>query len=140
MHALRRCAAVAALLCLAACSFSDDEPEATPAPAPAPQAKPSGPTISNADAENLRAQIYPHWLVPTEPQCHQQLRILIVIAQDGNVTSAEAKPELPYDDPCRPAQDSALRAIWAASPLRVPRTRKWDRVNMVFDLNAVQQP
>jgi hypothetical protein len=130
MHALRLIAAAAMLSALAACG-SDDAPEADSAPAPA-QTK-----ISKADADSLRAEIYPLWKPPAAPPCHAQLRIRIDIAEDGRVVRADAKPELGYDDPCRGAQDAAIRAIWAASPLDVPRHRDWDSLTLIFDRDAL---
>ena len=115
-----------AVLLLAACG-SDDAPEAPPQ-----QTK-----ISKADADALRAEIYPLWNPPAEPPCHEQLKVRIEIAEDGRVTRADAKPELAYDDPCRGAQDAAIRAIWAASPLDVPRHREWDSLTLVFDRDAL---
>src|SRR5689334_4953427 len=112
MQAFRLIPAAALLLMLAGCG-SDDASE--PAPAPA-QTK-----ISKSDADAIRAEIYPLWQPPAEPPCHEQLKIRIDIAEDGRVVRADAKPELGYDDPCRGAQDAAIRAIWAASPLNVPR-------------------
>jgi hypothetical protein len=121
---------LAALLCgLAACG-SDGDPAADP-PAPA-QTK-----ISKSDADAIRAEIYPLWKPPAEPPCHAQLKIRIDIADDGRVVRADAKPELGYDDPCRGAQDAAIRAIWAASPLKVPRTREWDSLTLIFDRDAL---
>ena len=115
----------AALLCAVAACGSDDDPAAQPAPA---QTK-----ISKADADAIRAEIYPLWKPPAEPPCHEQLKIRIDIAGDGRVVRADAKPELGYDDPCRGAQDAAIRAIWAASPLKVPRNREWDSLTLIFD-------
>ena len=125
--------AALALLCLAACSSSDDALVTSAAPAP----KNPATTISKADADALRAEIYPLWNAPAEPPCHQQLKVRIDLAEDGSVVRAEAKPELPFDDPCRGAQDAAIRAIWAASPLDVPRTRKWSSLTLVFDRDAL---
>jgi hypothetical protein len=124
--------AAAALLLLAACG-SDDEPETEAAPV----AKDPSTTISKADADALRAEIYPYWNAPAEPPCHEQLKIRIDLAEDGSVVRADAKPELAYDDPCRAAQDAAIRAIWAASPLNVPRNRSWSSLTLIFDLNAL---
>jgi hypothetical protein len=118
--------AAAMLSALAACG-SDDAPEAPPQ-----QTK-----ISKADADALRAEIYPLWNPPAEPPCHEQLKVRIEIAEDGRVTRADAKPELAYDDPCRGAQDAAIRAIWAASPLDVPRNREWDSLTLIFDRDAL---
>jgi hypothetical protein len=118
--------AAAMLLALAACG-SDDTPKAAPA-----QTK-----ISKSDADALRAEIYPLWNPPAEPPCHEQLKVRIEIAEDGRVTRADAKPELAYDDPCRGAQDAAIRAIWAASPLNVPRHREWDSLTLIFDRDAL---
>jgi hypothetical protein len=120
--------AAAMLPALAACG-SDDTPEAAPAPA---QTK-----ISKSDADALRAEIYPLWNPPAEPPCHEQLKVRIEIAEDGRVTRADAKPELAYDDPCRGAQDAAIRAIWAASPLNVPRHREWNSLTLIFDRDAL---
>ena len=139
-------AAAAQLAALAGCSGPEDAAEdaagnaAENAPGDAakadaaakPDAKPAIP-ISAADAAALRDQITPHWNMPTEPPCRQPIRILIVLAEDGSVVRALAKPEVGYDDPCRAAQDSALRAVWLASPLRVPHKRAWSSVNLVFD-------
>ncbi len=134
MRSIMTLTAAAALLCtLAACGSDEDEPQAAPA------AKPSTPatTISKADADALRAEIYPYWNAPTEPPCHQQLKIRIDLAEDGSVTRADAKPELPFDDPCRGAQDAAIRAIWAASPLNVSHQRAWSSLTLIFDLDAL---
>ena len=128
MHLLRLIPAALLLCTLAACG-SDDAPEPEPAPA---QTK-----ISKSDADALRAEIYPLWNPPAEPPCHQQLKVRIDLAEDGRVIRADAKPELAYDDPCRAAQDAAIRAIWAASPLNVPRHREWSSLTLVFDLNAL---
>ncbi|WP_395014940.1 hypothetical protein [Dongia sp.] len=129
---LRLIAPVALALALAACGSDDDlETAAAPAPAPA-QTK-----ISKADADALRAEIYPLWQPPAEPPCHEQLKVYIQLAEDGRVTRADAKPERGYDDPCRGAQDAAIRAIWAASPLTVPRTRDWDGITLIFDRDAL---
>jgi hypothetical protein len=125
--------AAALLLLLAACGSSDDAKLETAA---APAAKPAGPNISNADAAAVRDQIYPNWLAPDEPPCHTPLKVRIDLAEDGRVVRAEAKPELGYDDPCRPTMDSAIRAVWAASPLRLPRTRTWQSLTLVFDKDA----
>jgi hypothetical protein len=121
-------ASVAMLTTLAACG--SDEPEQ---PAPPPQQT----KISKADADALRAEIYPLWKPPAEPPCHGQMKIRIDLAEDGRVVRADAKPELGYDDPCRGAQDAAIRAIWAASPLNVPRTRDWDSLTLIFDTDAL---
>ena len=123
----------AAMLCTLAACGSDDaaEPEAEAAP------KEPALTVSKADADALRAEIYPLWEPPAEPPCHQQLKVRIDLAEDGSVVRADAKPELPFDDPCRGAQDAAIRAIWAASPLDVPRTRKWSSLTLVFDRDAL---
>jgi len=126
MHILRLITPAAMLLALAACG-SDDTPQAPPA-----QTK-----ISKSDADALRAEIYPLWNPPAEPPCHEQLKVRIEIAEDGRVTRADAKPELAYDDPCRGAQDAAIRAIWAASPLNVPRHREWDSLTLIFDRDAL---
>src|ERR1043165_2973465 len=72
-----------------------------------------------------------------EPPCHAQLKSRIDLAGDGSVVRADARPELGYDDPCRGAQDAALRAIWAASPLNVPRNREWDSLTLIFDRDAL---
>ena len=132
MRALTSIAASALLLGLAACGSDNDTLE-TAAPAPS---KPET-TISKSDADALRAEIYPLWNPPAEPPCHQQLRIRIELAENGSVVRADAKPELGYDDPCRAAQDAAIRAIWAASPLKVPRQRKWSSLTLVFDRDAL---
>jgi hypothetical protein len=121
--------AALALLALAACASDEDAPEAEAAPAP----KTPATTISTGDADALRAEIYPLWNPPAQPPCHQQLKVRIDLAEDGRVVRADAKPELAFDDPCRGAQDAAIRAIWAASPLNVPRTRAWDSLTLVFD-------
>jgi hypothetical protein len=128
MYALCLIPAVGLLLALAACG-SDD--------ATVPEAAPAQTKISKADADAIRAEIYPLWKPPAEPPCHEQLKIRIDIAEDGRVVRADAKPELAYDDPCRGAQDAAIRAIWAASPLKVPRTREWDSLTLVFDRDAL---
>jgi hypothetical protein len=132
MHLLRLIPAALLLCALAACG-SDDAPQdaATPVVAPA-QTK-----ISKSDADALRAEIYPLWQPPADPPCHAQLKVRIDIADDGRVTRAEAKPELAFDDPCRGAQDAAIRAIWAASPLNVPRNREWDTLTLIFDRDAL---
>ena len=130
MKLLRTIAAAATLSLLAACG-SDDNPAADAA------AKKPETRISKADADAIRAEIYPLWQPPAEPPCHEQLKIRIDIAEDGSVVRADAKPELAYDDPCRGAQDAAIRAIWAASPLKVPRTREWDSLTLVFDRDAL---
>ena len=122
--------AAAALLCTLAACGSDDAAE-TEAP------KPAGPAISKADADSLRKEIYPFWNAPSEPPCHEQLKIRIDLAENGSVTRADAKPELPYDNPCRAAQDAAIRAIWAASPLNVPKHREWSSLTLIFDLDAL---
>jgi hypothetical protein len=129
MRSLILIAAAATLCTLVACG-SDDNLET---------AAPSNPatTISKADADALRAEIYPLWNAPTEPPCHEKLKIRIDLAEDGSVVRADAKPELEYDNPCRAAQDAAIRAIWAASPLNVPRQRKWSSLTLIFDLDAL---
>ena len=132
MRSFTLIAATVMLCTLAACG-SDDAPATAAAPAPSKPAT----TISKADADALRAEIYPLWNAPTVPPCHQQLKIRIDLAEDGSVTRADAKPELPFDDPCRTAQDAAIRAIWAASPLNVPRQRKWSSLTLIFDLDAL---
>jgi hypothetical protein len=119
---------LALILGLAACG-SDDAPDAEAAPA---QTK-----ISKSDADRLRLEIYPLWQPPAEPVCHQQLKIRIQLAADGRVVRADAQPEVAYDDPCRGAQDAAIRAIWAASPLDVPRSRDWDSITLIFDRDAL---
>jgi hypothetical protein len=137
---LRLIAPLALLAALAACGSDDDlETAAAPAEAPAAAAAPAPAQtmISKADADALRAEIYPLWQPPDEPPCHAQLKVFIQLAEDGRVTRADAKPELGYDDPCRGAQDAAIRAIWAASPLQVPRTRDWDGITLIFDRDAL---
>lgn len=124
--------AVAALLLLAACGSDDDLETAA-----APVAKNPATTISSADAQALRAEIYPLWSPPQQPPCHQQLKVRIDLAEDGSVVRADAKPELAFDDPCRGAQDAAIRAIWAASPLDVPRRRDWSSLTLIFDREAL---
>ena len=130
---LRHATAVALLLCLAACSADEDAQTEAEAPAP----KNPATAISTGDADALRTEIYPHWSPPKEPPCREQLKIRIDLAEDGSVVRADAKPELDYDNPCRGAQDAAIRAIWAASPLDVPRTRKWSSLTLVFDRDAL---
>jgi hypothetical protein len=127
-------AALALLLALAACGSDDDDLE-TAAPPP----KPPAVTLSNGDADALRAEIYPLWNPPAQPPCHQPLKIRLDLAENGQVVRADARPELGYDDPCRGAQDAAIRAIWAASPLKVPRQRKWSSLTLVFDPNTLPQ-
>jgi hypothetical protein len=129
--------AAAALLCALAACGSDDEPAAQAAPTQAAPAPKPAPTLSKADADALRAEIYPLWNAPAAPPCHQPLKIRIDLAEDGRVTRADAKPELAYDDPCRAAQDAAIRAVWAASPLSVPRQRKWSSLILIFDPDAL---
>ncbi|GAB2177092.1 hypothetical protein [Dongia sp. agr-C8] len=129
VRSLLRLIAPAALLCALAACGSDDDLETAAAPA----APPAQTKISKADADALRAEIYPLWQPPAEPPCHEQLKVFIQLAEDGRVTRADAKPELGYDDPCRGAQDAAIRAIWAASPLNVPRRRDWDSITLIFD-------
>jgi hypothetical protein len=129
MRALNPIAA-AAMLCLLAACGSDDAAETAAPPAP------KNP-VSQADANALRAEIYPLWNPPAEPPCHEQLKIRIDLAEDGSVVRADAKPELAFDDPCRGAQDAAIRAIWAASPLNVPRQRDWSSLTLVFDRDAL---
>ena len=126
--------AALALLGLAACS-SDDALETSAAPASA--AKDPATTIADTDAAALRDQIYPNWYVTPGSGCHEPLKVRIDLAADGTVIRAEPRPERGDDDPCRPAADAAIRAIWAASPLKVPRTRKWSSLTLVFDLNAL---
>jgi hypothetical protein len=130
---LRPIAALALLLGLAACGSDDDGSE------PAPPPKKPAVTISNGDADALRAEIYPLWNPPAQPPCSQPLKVRIDLAEDGRVVRADAQPELGYDDPCRGAQDAAIRAIWAASPLKVPRQRKWSSLTLVFDPNTLPQ-
>ena len=129
--------AAAALLCTLAACGSDDDALETAAPAPTPPLGKPETVISKADADALRAEIYPLWNPPAEPPCHAQLKIRIDLAEDGSVVRADAKPELGYDDPCRGAQDAAIRAIWAASPLDVPRTRAWQSLTLIFDRDAL---
>lgn len=125
---------VAALLALAACS-SDEDADPAAAPIPATIAEKD---ISKADANALRTQIYPNWNIPTGTNCHQPVKVKVQLAENGAVQRADAvKPELADDDPCRPVQDSAIRAIWASTPLRVPRTRTWDYIVLVFDLDQM---
>lgn len=133
MRALLSIAAASMLLGLAACGSDHDALETNAPPAPS---KPAA-TISNADAAALGKEIYPLWNPPAEPPCHQQLKIRIDLAENGSVVRADAKPELSYDDPCRAAQDAAIRAIWAASPLNVPRHRAWSSLTLVFDRDAL---
>ncbi|MDQ7250645.1 hypothetical protein [Dongia sedimenti] len=133
MHAFKLIPAAALLCALAACGSDDDAAE-TEAPA-AP--KTPAVVISKADADALRAEIYPLWNPPAEPPCHAQLKIRIDLAEDGSVVRADAKPELAFDDPCRGAQDAAIRAIWAASPLDVPRHREWNSLTLIFDRDAL---
>lgn len=123
---MRSISLAALLLVLAGCG-SDDAGVSEPAPPPAQTG------ISKADANSLRAEIYPLWLPPAAPPCSAQLAIRIQLTEDGRVARADAKPEVGYDDPCRGAQDAAIRAIWAASPLDVPRTRDWDSLTLIFD-------
>ena len=132
MHAFKLIPA-AALLLLAACGSDEDAAETA---APAAPKNPAT-VISKADADALRAEIYPLWNPPAEPPCHQQLKIRIDLAEDGSVVRADAKPELAFDDPCRGAQDAAIRAIWAASPLNVPRHREWQSLTLIFDRDAL---
>src|SRR4051812_24260823 len=99
---------VAALLALAACSSDEDvaQPEAKIAPTIAEK------DISKADANVLRTQIYPNWNIPEGTNCHQPVKVKVQLAENGAVQRADAvKPELADDDPCRPVQDSAIRAI-----------------------------
>lgn len=117
------------MLCTLAGCGSDDAAE--------PAAPPAQTKISKADADALRAEIYPLWKPPVEPPCHAQLKIRIDIADDGRVIRAEGKPELAYDDPCRGAQDAAINAIWAASPLNVQRNREWSTLTLIFDRDAL---
>jgi predicted small lipoprotein YifL len=130
MQVLRLITAAALLLMLAGCGSDDAS-----GPAPAPEAAKT--KISKSDADAIRAEIYPLWQPPADPPCHEQLKIRIDIAEDGRVVRADAKPELGYDDPCRGAQDAAIRAIWAASPLNVPRNREWDSLTLIFDRDAL---
>lgn len=136
MRPFRLYAALLLPLSLAACG-SDDAPETEAAPAPA--AKSTGAVVTIGDADALRSEIYPLWNPPQEPPCRQQIKIRIDLAEDGRVVRADAKPELGFDDPCRGAQDAAIRAIWAASPLNVPRQREWDSLTLVFDPNTLPQ-
>jgi predicted small lipoprotein YifL len=121
---------VVAMLCMLAACGSDGAAKTDAPPAP------KNP-VSKADADALRKEIYPLWNPPAEPPCHQQMKIRIDIAEDGSVVRADAKPELAYDDPCRGAQDAAIRAVWAASPLNVPRHREWSSLTLVFDRDAL---
>lgn len=136
MYALRLFSGLLLLSALTACGSDDDDLETAAAAAPAAPA-PAQTMISKADADALRAEIYPLWQPPDEPPCHEPLKVFIQLAEDGRVTRADAKPELGYDDPCRGAQDAAIRAIWAASPLQVPRTRDWDGITLIFDRDAL---
>ena len=125
---------VAALLALGACS-SDEDAAAPVEPVPATIAEKD---ISKADANVLRTQIYPNWNIPAGTNCHQPVKVRVQLAENGAVQSVAAvKPELADDDPCRPIQDSAIRAIWASTPLNVPRTRNWDYLTLVFDLDQM---
>jgi hypothetical protein len=134
MRSFRRSSVFAALLLLSACSSDEEAPAAEAAPAPK-----TGTVITIGDADALRSEIYPLWNPPPQPPCHQQLKVRIDLAEDGRVVRADAKPELAFDDPCRGAQDAAIRAVWAASPLNVPRTREWDSLTLVFDPGTLPQ-
>jgi hypothetical protein len=123
---------VAALFALAACA--SEEADAPQAPPPSIAEK----DISKADANALRTQIYPNWNIPIGTSCHQPVKVRVQLAENGAVQSVSAvKPELTDDDPCRPIQDSAIRAIWASTPLKVPHTRSWTYLTLVFDLDQM---
>jgi len=120
---------------LTACGSDEDDaqqPEAAPVATEAPAKNDPSKTISRVDADAIRAQIYPNWYVTAEQPCHQPLKVYIEFAQDGTVLRAEPKPDLPDDDPCRPALDSAIRAVWASSPVTLPRSRSWNALTLVF--------
>ena len=129
----RRCCLLVPLLWLAACGSDDDASDAA-----APAKKPAI-ALSNGDVDALRAEIYPLWNPPLQPPCNQPLKVRIELAEDGRVVRADSIPELGSDDPCRSAQDAAIRAVWAASPLNVSRQRKWSSLTLVFDRAALPQ-
>jgi hypothetical protein len=114
---------------------------AKPAPAPQPQQTPaassktvnstisdlnSQPTVSERDY--VSAQIWPKWNVDLGAKGAEtlQIRVRIQLSADGTVTSAKLDVDSARyagDGFFRAAADAALRAVLAASPLKVPPTR-----------------
>jgi hypothetical protein len=114
---------------------------AKPAPAPQPQQTAqagsktvnspvsdlsSQPTVSERDY--VSAQIWPKWNVDLGAKGAEtlQIKVRIQVAPDGTVTSARLDVDsgrYAGDGFFRAAADAALRAVLAASPLKVPPTR-----------------
>ncbi|MDR3437956.1 energy transducer TonB [Telmatospirillum sp.] len=120
---------------------SDSSNKSNPAPSPQPQQATGAssktvnssasdlsaqPTVSEKDY--VSAQIWPKWNIDPGAKGADTLKILvrIKVAPDGTVTAAKLDVDsgrYAGDSFFRAAADAALRAVLAASPLKVPPTK-----------------
>jgi hypothetical protein len=118
----------------------------TPPPAPQPQptvaATPPADLSTRATASDIagiRAQIEPRWNLDIGARDAASLivRIHVTLLPDGTVSRADIVDDPRYntDSFYRSAAESARRAVWAASPLRLPPDgyERLKEITLVFD-------
>ncbi|WP_341764330.1 energy transducer TonB [Candidatus Tisiphia endosymbiont of Beris chalybata] len=98
-------------------------------------------SLSISEISLIKQQIEKHWNIPIGVQNIEQARVILYIAfnQDGSITEVTVKeaicPTIPHNA-CNALSDSAVRAVWKASPINnldPKRYNIWKEFN--FDFN-----
>lgn len=85
--------------------------------------------ITDSDGDMISAQIYPHWVVPAGLKGAEKLviDIKVCLKDSGEVIASKIKvvdvERYNADDAFKSAADSAIHAILASSPLKIPREK-----------------
>lgn len=117
--------------------------KSAPAPKPKVRLKPSthhaSPPVTRPMAEVLYRQLEGCWIVPVGAKGAQNLSVDIRVRldQQGGVRNAEIvdRSRMARDPFFRAAAESALRAVYKCSPLRVSRGKypEWQDMTLTFD-------
>jgi outer membrane biosynthesis protein TonB len=114
---------------------------------PSPQAVSSAPTLSTrltiSEEDALRRQIEQHWNIPIGARDIDSMYVEIHIDVNPDFTVQQAKivdqNRMTSDPFFRAFAESALRAVYASSPLELPADKyeQWKGINMTFSAKDV---
>lgn len=96
--------------------------------------------LSISEKDMIRSQIEKHWSPPIGAKDAHELKVMlrITVMQDGRVANVEVSDMSRYmsDGFFRAAADSAVRAVYKASPLQQldpAKFQSWKEMELVFD-------
>lgn len=102
-------------------------------------------SLSISEISLIKQQIEKHWNIPIGVQNIEQARVILYIAfnQDGSITEVTVKeamcPTIPHNA-CNALSDSAVRAVWKASPINNLDSKRyniWKEFNFEFNPSKI---